>query len=138
MLLFWLSPTVQANEDRLFPTPENLRPAVAFWTKVYTQSDDTGGYIHDNRHLNIVYDEIHFPKDADRRYQQREIRRSVRHWRAVLLNLAGGKRTDLSRDEQRILAIWGKQVDDKTLRAAADRIRSSSSRRPFMPMRMNR
>ena len=47
--------SVEGADRELFPLPDTLRPAVDFWTRVYTEVDSSAGYVHDSRNLDIVY-----------------------------------------------------------------------------------
>ena len=67
-LLLWLPLAgVADGGDELFPRPPAIREAVAFWTRIYTEVDTGGGLLHDDRHLGIVYETIHFTREQSRR-----------------------------------------------------------------------
>ncbi len=59
LLILWLglasvSPLAAdagSGSNAVFPRPDGLAPAVAFWTRVYTELDTNSGFIHDNREL---------------------------------------------------------------------------------------
>jgi membrane-bound lytic murein transglycosylase D len=107
----------------LFPRPQSLQPAIAFWTRVYTEVDSGSGFIHDSRNLAVVYETLVFrPGDGDRQ-QQRRIEEAIERYRGALLALAGGKRTNLTSTERRALGQWGIDATPKTLRAAAENLR---------------
>ena len=56
----------------LFPRPPTLQPAIAFWTRVFTEVDSNAGFVHDSRNLTVVYETLKFkPTDSNRRQQQR-------------------------------------------------------------------
>jgi membrane-bound lytic murein transglycosylase D len=44
-----------AQDPANFPRPAELEPAINFWTRVYTEVDTRSGFLHDARHLNVVY-----------------------------------------------------------------------------------
>lgn len=112
----------QAPEEA-FPVPASLRPAVDFWTRVYTEVDTKGGFIHDSTHLGIVYHKVTFPNEPTARQRRREIQRLTEHYRDILTRLGGGSRSGLSTDEARVLALWPADVSDEELRNAARRLR---------------
>ncbi len=116
--------TVAAAEPAgTFPRPAALEPAILFWTKVYTEVDTRGGLIHDSRHLGVVYEVLRFPEGAGRRTQRRMVKAAKQRYKKILTALARGKRRDLSEEEARVLGLWPEDVGNKTLRAAARRLR---------------
>lgn len=106
-----------------FPMPKSLEPAVDFWTRVYTEVEDTGGFIHDNTEMGVVYGKIHFPAKSSRKSQQKLIKAELQRWRSALKSLASGKRGKYPAQEKTIQAAWGRSVKASTLRAAAGRVR---------------
>jgi membrane-bound lytic murein transglycosylase D len=106
-----------------FPRPQSLQPAIAFWTRVYTEVDSDSGFVHDSRDLAVVYETLTFgAADSDRR-QQRHIEEALERYRGALLALAEGKRTNLTQTERRALGPWGDDATPETLRAAAENLR---------------
>lgn len=113
-----------AQPDNPFPRPEAIRPAIAFWTRVYTEVGTDGGFIHDSEHLNVVYTTLHFGQDASRRKKHRRIRAATEKYRHILLALAARRRTDhLDAEQQRVLALWPSDVTSKQLKRAAYELR---------------
>ena len=87
---------VEAAESD-FPVPDSIRPAIAFWIKVYTEVDTQSGYLHDPVNLNIIYEKL--PRDSaliDSR------RKAIS---ADLEVLASGKRSGLSSSQQQLLEL---------------------------------
>jgi membrane-bound lytic murein transglycosylase D len=115
------SPSVGAEE--LLPRPEGLEPNVRFWTRVYTESDASGGLIHDSQHLDVVYEVVRFPSDLSRRARERRLEKTKQKYADILKQLARGKRTGLSEEEARVLGRWPAGVSDATLRTAARHVR---------------
>ncbi len=105
---------VQAAEND-FPIPANIRPAVDFWIKVFTQPDTEHGYLHDSENLAVVYEEL--PRGSA----------GIDSRRKEIINdlnvLASGKRTDLTTDQQYFLSLWGSDVSATRLQEAAKNIR---------------
>lgn len=108
------------RDEMLFPLPAVLGPAVKFWTRIYSEVDTRGGLVHDNERMDIIYSQLDTTFDA---FPEKTIERSLVYYRNILWDLAKGKRTDLSCDEQRVLTIWGGNPDATTLKAAAERVR---------------
>jgi len=112
-----------AHAEDTFPLPPELQPDVDFWVSVFTRYTTDEGVLHDNRNLAVVYERIDMPEKTSRRERNRRIKRHRDALAATLNALAGGKRTGLSPEEARILALWPADVSDAELRAAAGRIR---------------
>jgi len=112
-----------AHADDSFPLPEELQPDVDFWVSVFTRYTTDEGILHDNRNLAVVYERIDMPEKTGRRERNRRIKSHRDALAATLNTLATGKRTGLSPEQARILALWPPGVSDDELRAAAGRIR---------------
>ncbi len=114
---------VGAAHAEPFPRPAALEPQVRFWVRVYTEVGTDGGFIHDSRDLGIVYDTVRFPEGASSRRRQRILERAKSQIRSALETLASGRRSRLGRTEKRVLALFPDNVSDRTLAAAARRVR---------------
>ena len=119
-LLASLAGILSAQE---LPRPPEIEPDIRFWTRVYTEVDTDGGFIHDNRHLDVVYRTMRFDGDASPRSRQNEVDAAFESIRRTLGTLAGGKRDNLTPEERRVLSLWPEDVSNQTLASAADRIR---------------
>ena len=68
-----------------FPVPDNIRPAIEFWIKVYTEADTESGFLHDAEDLSVIYTKLN--RD----------RTTINNTRDDIANdlrvLAGGKRS---------------------------------------------
>ncbi|MFQ5545219.1 MAG: transglycosylase SLT domain-containing protein, partial [Acidiferrobacterales bacterium] len=124
-LVVFLVATVSVADEQqnAFPRPPELEPDIGFWTRVYTEVDTEGGLIHDARHVHVVYEVVRFRENSSRRARRQLIKETKRRYRNILLKLARGQREDLSAEEQRVLGLWPTDVDKRTLRAAARRLR---------------
>jgi membrane-bound lytic murein transglycosylase D len=71
-------------ETGLLPRPTALEPAVRFWSRVFTEVDTRSGFLHDDRHLNVVYETVGWPEDLDRRQRQALIEPLVSSPAAIL------------------------------------------------------
>jgi len=107
--------SLQAQPPDLFPQPPELKPAIDFWIKVYTEVDTQSGFLHDSQNLSVIYTAL----ELDRRIIERE-RSQIQEDLRVL---AGGKRSDLSRNQQEVLDLWPADVSNETLRTAANNVR---------------
>lgn len=106
-----------------FPRPASLEPAVAFWTRVYTEIDTSSGFIHDARRLDVVYATVELPAGISRKARSRRIEKSKTQFVKILRKLASGRRSGLSDEETRVLAAWPDDVTNDELRAGAGRLR---------------
>jgi len=103
--------------------PPGLERDIDFWRRVFAEVSNNEGLVHDDQRLDIVYEVVRLP-DNHSNAQRREISaQSTRRYAELLSGLARGKRTGLTPDERRILALWGTDVDNDTLAAAAQRVR---------------
>ena len=107
-----------ANEN--FPKPRELDGDVAFWVRVYTETDTQSGFIHDAHNLKAVYETLTL--SGQRRADEAAIKKAKTRYSKILMKLAND-RAELGAEEQQILALWGSDVTDKQLRAAADNLR---------------
>lgn len=114
-------PTLAAPRD--FPRPAALEKDVAFWKRIYSEVATDAGLIHDSRDLGVVYETTKLPAGASYRTRERHTEKRKKHFKRILLTLAGGKRSGLSRAEQRVLALFPENVSNETLRQSASRIR---------------
>lgn len=115
--------TGPAMASRALPVPPGLEPNVRFWERIYTEVTTSSGLIHDSRDLDVVYEVVDLPQGVSTRTRERHVERIKKHYRAILETLARGKRTNLSPEETRVLALWPADVSNATLRAAATRVR---------------
>lgn len=63
----WPSPLLVAGgatpSAKNFPTPDNLEPAVQFWTDIFTRHDSTRIVLHDREQMNVIWKVIDLPRD---------------------------------------------------------------------------
>tara|TARA_B100000315_G_scaffold255973_3_gene300751 strand:+ start:15450 stop:17543 length:2094 start_codon:yes stop_codon:yes gene_type:complete len=107
----------------LFPRAAELDPAVKFWTRVYTEIDTGHGFIHDSKHLDVVYEVISLPANQNHRARDKAIKSAKDRHAQILRLLARGKRSNLSTEEERLLSLWPADVSNTTLRSAAQQLR---------------
>jgi membrane-bound lytic murein transglycosylase D len=105
------------------PRPAELEPDVQFWIRIYSEVDTHSGLIHDSRHLGVVYESIDIPSGLSNRSEERLTEKTKKRYREILKKLAAGRRSNLSKEEARVLALWPEDVSDRTLREASGRLR---------------
>ena len=120
LVLALLAGSLLAQE---LPRPPEIEPDIRFWTRVYTEVETDGGFIHDDRYLDVVYRTMRFDEGASQRSRRNEINAAFESIRGNLATLATGKRDNLSQEEQRILSLWPDGVSDQTLASAVERLR---------------
>ena len=120
-LLLIAPPAMSAPKD--FPRPAALEKDVAFWKRIYSEVGTDAGLIHDSRNLGIVYEVAKIPTGLSRRARERHTEKRKKHYKQILLKLAKGKRSGLSREEQRVLALFPDDVKNATLKKSARLVR---------------
>ncbi len=123
LLLLFVTFSGLAAAEQTFPQPEELQPDVDFWVDVFTTYGNDEGVLHDNRDLAIVYDRLAMPEKLSRRERQRRVEKRRKSLQAVLRSLASGKRSNLTTEEARVLALWPANVSNQMLKDAVGRIR---------------
>ena len=113
--LLFLPVTSLAQDPALFPRPAELKPAIDFWIRVYTEVDTQSGFLHDSQHLDVIYTDLILNRrtiEARRSQIQEDLR-----------VLATGERDQLTDSQREILSLWPSGVSSQTLRAAASNVR---------------
>ena len=123
LLLILIVGVASARAAEVFPLPPELEPDVDFWVSIFTRYNSDEGILHDNRNLDIVYEQIDLPANLSRRERQRQVKIRRQRLQRVLRTLAAGKRDGLSAEEARILGLWPAGVSNERLAAAVKRIR---------------
>jgi membrane-bound lytic murein transglycosylase D len=73
--------------------------------------------------MDVIYEVMPIPAATSRGERNRKVERRRVHYQSILRKLAGGRRDNLSAEEQRVLALWPDDVSDAELSDAAARIR---------------
>lgn len=123
LVLALLLAASSASAQDNFPQPPELQPDVDFWVSIFSTYSTDEGVLHDNRNLAVVYKRLAMPGSLSRRERNRRVDKRRKELQAVLRTLASGKRTGLSAEEARVLALWPDDVTNSTLAAATKRIR---------------
>jgi membrane-bound lytic murein transglycosylase D len=118
-----LSVPLPSATEELLPRPAGLEPAVRFWTRVYTEVDGQGGLIHDTVHLDVVYEVVRFPAGLSDRSRERRVEKTKKRYRAILEQLAKGRRSGLTAEQSAVLRRWPPGVSNATLKKAARSLR---------------
>jgi len=109
----------------LFPVYPSIKNAVEFWKKIYTQYSTKQGVIHDDRHLDIIYEIVEL-QDSNNggsgKHNQQKIKAVKNKYKEILGALASGK-SPASEDEKRVASLFGEQATQKTFHKAKDSIR---------------
>lgn len=121
-LLIYTAMPAFADESS-FPQPAELQRDVDFWVSIFTRYSTSEGVLHDNRNLSIVYERTDMPSSLSRKERNRRAEKRRNHYEAILRKLANGKRSGLSTEEKRVLALWPDNITNEELRAAIGQIR---------------
>jgi membrane-bound lytic murein transglycosylase D len=121
--VFLVGSAAQTGSAESLPHPAGLEPQVQFWIRVYSEVDTKSGLIHDSRHLDVVYEVIHFSDKTSRRSRDRATEAAKKKYAKALRSLAKGKRTNLTLTEEHVLALWPEGVTNSTLSGASKRLR---------------
>jgi membrane-bound lytic murein transglycosylase D len=113
LLMLPVVSTQAAEAD--FPVPASIRPAINFWTRVYTEVDTNSGFLHDSQDLSIVYQSL-----------QRDTKYIDERRKAIIDNLrvlATGKRSGLTEHQKVLLSLWGENTPNARFEQAAQNVR---------------
>ena len=103
--------------------PAALEPDIAFWRRVYTEITTAQGFVHDDARLDIVYATVPMNATGSSRRGVSRAEQAANMYAQILRTLGSGKRSNLSSEEARVLALWGPNATDATFKAAAERVR---------------
>jgi membrane-bound lytic murein transglycosylase D len=135
LLILWLgnalpvtgttSPQPGSVAPKDFPVYEAIKPNVAFWIKIFSQYDRSRGVIHDSLHLDRIFAVIDLDPAltvAAAKKNKRNKEAAFKKYKAVLLDLAGGKTPSHSL-EKKVAALFGPDADPAGYKQAAFRLR---------------
>jgi membrane-bound lytic murein transglycosylase D len=123
VITLWFALSGAAGAQDLFPRPPEIADAVAFWTRVYTEVDSNGGFLHDSINLSVVYETLEFDDDASSRQRSRIRDRAAEKYEKILEKLGSGDRGGLNTNEARVLAMWPAGTSSEEFRRAAHQVR---------------
>ncbi|MBL8199973.1 MAG: LysM peptidoglycan-binding domain-containing protein [Chromatiales bacterium] len=118
-----LAPGAGALASESLPRPAGLEPDIGFWRKIFAEVSTSEALVHDNRYLGIVYEKLDLSGLQSDGARRRAMDEAKARYSAILTRLAAGDRSNLGKDERRVLALWAGKPGNATLRAAADRVR---------------
>ncbi len=121
----------------LFPTPEVLKPNVAFWKDVYARYSERDVIIHDAVNLGIVYEVVNLDSlfrgvSVSSRIEWKRIERIKKSYVNILKRLSRMRRLDLNKldgREKYVAGLFGESVSSKELRRAARSVRAQTGLR---------
>ena len=131
VFLFFLSiflhaaPLFAVTASDPFPVYDSIKANVAFWEKVYAKYPTTNGLIHDNRDLSIIYEVIDIvPRDqaGARTRNKKKVKKVKEKYKKILSSLATGRPAQ-TKEEKRVLALFGENPSRSLLKQASQRIR---------------
>ena len=128
-----------AIDEDVFPVPQSLWPAIAFWRDIFAKYDDNEIVIHDDRHMDVVYEVVDVSdlvlkglSDVARaRARTDRVRDALDRNRLALRYLSGDRRVAPDeatlRQVQTVTRRFG--TDRAWYRGAQSRVRSQSGLR---------
>jgi membrane-bound lytic murein transglycosylase D len=126
MLTITVLPVVAAEVVSPFVRPAELDLDVRFWQRVYTEASTDGGFIHDDAHLDVVYEQLTFPIDLSPKARAKRVDDTKAKYAAILRKLAtnpSSNSSELTPEEQRVRNLWPKSASRETLLQAAGSVR---------------
>jgi membrane-bound lytic murein transglycosylase D len=115
--------TAPARAAADFPQPPQLEPDVAFWRRIYTTVTTQGGLLHDDRYLEVVYEEITFPPALSPRERADLVDNARARYERILKSLASGAHEPANAEEERVRKLFPPNASPEALREAAEHVR---------------
>ncbi len=119
-----------------FPYPDELRPQVEFWKKIFSKYTTKQVVIHDNWYLDIIYTVVDLDGDdlrseADKR---KAVDRAIEKYKGILTELEkkGDNVDAMTEEEKKIYAMFKKVSENGVDKEAKDRIRGQIGQRDRM------
>jgi membrane-bound lytic murein transglycosylase D len=112
-----------ADANKQFPLPDELKPDVKFWTRIYTEVTTQEGLIHDNQYLNIVYEKMSFQPGTSYKARKKLIKKKKAFYKKILQDLAKGRTVHLTAAHKRVRNQWPANIRAKALSGADKRLR---------------
>jgi membrane-bound lytic murein transglycosylase D len=121
-------PPVAVDFDVVFPSPPELQPQVAFWRNVYAVWGRHQVALHDNRHMDLIYEVVTLPGEVQEGYtaeQQALVKGRYESLKAALrqLEFKTAANAPLTPQEQ-ALATRLQQYGSGAFAGVSDRLRS--------------
>ena len=115
--------TTPAVASSLLPSPAGLQTEITFWKRIFAEVPSTEALVHDSRYLGVVYEVAQIPPGTSPSGRRRIADQVRGKYRKLLNELAQSSRSNLNREQQRVLAMWSANVSSDDLQQAARRIR---------------
>ena len=115
--------TTPAVASDLLPSPAGLQTEITFWKRIFAEIPSTEALVHDSRYLGVVYEVAQIPPGTSPSGRRRIADQVRGKYRKLLNELAQNSRSNLNREQQRVLAMWPADVSSDDLQQAARRIR---------------
>jgi len=106
-----------------FPRPPQLEPDVQFWERIYSKVTTQAGLLHDDRYLDVVYEELSFAPGLSPRERAEIVDATRSKYERMLRKLADGTADSLTEDELRVLKLFPPNVGAAALKEAAEHVR---------------
>ena len=122
------APVFALADPHKFPEYNVISTNVRFWEKVYSSYSINTSIIHDQHHLDRIYATVTLLEDGfpnARKRNSQKIKQVKNHIRTILLKLAKNPRP-VTREENRIAALFGQSASSSAYRKAADNIRAQT------------
>jgi len=124
-------------DESVFPIPENLKPNIQFWIKVYTLYTSDQVIIHDSENLERIYkvvdtNEILNTPSTSSRTKWREVDRIKNQYKDILLKLASLPEIEpdkLDNQERMVYTMFGEKATPSEFQRAASNIRGQQGLR---------
>lgn len=128
---------VVTESNTLFPLPDNLKPNVEFWIKVYTLYSSNQVIIHDSDDLMIIYEVIDANElDAENQVSTknlwREVEKAKNNYREILNKLASYDQINpelLDKMERSVYNLFRSKASPSVFKQAATNIRGQQGLR---------
>jgi membrane-bound lytic murein transglycosylase D len=127
-------------DERHFPRPKRLEPAVGFWRDIFATYSQHQVVVHDDWYLGKVYEVLDFRSwvadgepltISQANEKKRQVDEAKERVRRILLRLhtRGGNARGLTTDERKVHAMFADVGGASKFRDAADRVRAQSGLR---------
>jgi membrane-bound lytic murein transglycosylase D len=114
-----------------FPTFDNIKPNVSFWTKVYAKYPSTKAIVHDAVNLDIIYDVIDLKAHGEfraRKINRQRMKKAKAKYHKILRQLAAHPNTK-NKTARRVAELFGPKASVATYRNAGKRVRCQIGQR---------
>jgi len=112
-----------AQAAPLFERPAGLEQDVDFWRRVFTEIDTHQAFLHDSRHLGVIYEVVQVPENATQSIRRRIADLARERFKKSLQRIVKSNRASLDIADQRVLDLWPEDITNAELKEAAKRIR---------------